>query len=183
MLDLAIKHVSALQEEYQNTLLADKYRYFFNGTTIDYFLDIDGNSLDRLQMVSLDRHRDVAGYFSASFNRDINTAYEIVIINFRSKNPAFTCDLFDFFVLLFRDFGIERAVWNVVVGNPVESLYDRLAKNYGGRIVGTFRRAARLFDGQLYDLKWYEMYGNECLQAIRNKGVDGLTYRDWKVVR
>jgi len=175
MLDLAINHEEELQARYRETLFSDKHRYYHRFSTVGYFLELSLAS-DVIQMVSLDDGK-VGGFFSANINRETDTAYNLNIINFNDRNPVFTADLFDFFILLFTQFGIERIVWDVIVGNPAESFYDRIAENYGGRVVGFFRNEARLYDGRLYDVKYYEMYRDQALQAVRDKGVDGSSYR------
>ncbi|MGE5423389.1 MAG: hypothetical protein ACM3QW_09000 [Ignavibacteriales bacterium] len=175
MLDLAIRHEAELQDLYQQTLFTEKYRFNMNYGAIDYNLELSQDA-SIIQMVSI--HQDhLIGYLSARINRDTNTAYDIHIMNFMAKNDIFTADLFEFYIMLLNQFGIDRIVWNVIVGNPAEKLYDRLAENYGGRIVGTFKNDVRLYDGQLYDTKWYEMYKNQCMQAIKTKEVDGRSYR------
>ena len=108
-----------------------------------------------------------------------NTAYEVEAINFRDKNIEFTKDLFDFYVVLFKDFGINRMVWNILKGNPAEPLYDRLTKNFGARIVGTFKEEVRLPDGKLYDLKYYELFKKDFFFKVKENEVSSETYREF----
>ncbi|MDR2495010.1 MAG: hypothetical protein LBD24_07300, partial [Spirochaetaceae bacterium] len=58
---------------------------------------------------------------------------------------------------IFERFYFDKVNFSVVVGNPVEKTYDRLARRLGGRIVGTKKQDVRLLDGQRYDLKEYEI--------------------------
>lgn len=52
---------------------------------------------------------------------------------------------------------IRKICFTVVVGNPVESRYDRIIERYGGRIVGIHKEHTMLPDGRLYDEKMYEI--------------------------
>lgn len=174
MLDLAIFHEKELQARYQRTLFDPKYKFYHRFSTIRYGLELSVSS-DTIQMVSLDAGQ-VIGFFSADINRETDTAYNLSIIKFLDS-PEFSADIFGFFIMLFTQLGIKRVVWDVIIGNPAEKFYDYIAANYGGRIVGTFRNEARLADGQLYDVKYYEMYREEALQAVVDKQVDGYTYR------
>ena len=79
--------------------------------------------------------------------------------------------------LLFKQYGINRAVFNVIVGNPAERLYDRICNKYGGRVIGTFNQEAKLQDGKLYDVKYYEMMRDKCLRVLETEGIGSQEYR------
>ena len=59
--------------------------------------------------------------------------------------------------------------FSVVVGNPIEKSYDKLIKRYGGRIVGTREKETTLVDGNLYDVKMYELFREDYLKSKRVK--------------
>jgi len=46
------------------------------------------------------------------------------------------------------------------------------ANKYGGRVIGTFSQEARLRDGKLYDVKYYEMMRDKCLRLLETEGAD-----------
>lgn len=122
---------------------------------MDYFIPIYHDSGEMLQMVSLDQDK-LVGYFGVRFNRETNAAYDLEIIKF-GDSLEFSIDLRDFFVSLYDKFGVEKVIFSVIIGNPAERLYDNVIRTYGGRIVGTFKNDVKLYDGQLYDVKWYEI--------------------------
>ncbi len=158
MLDLAIKHTNVLQERFVEIAFQDHFKFYRTGTAIDYCLPIYNNSRDGLQFVSIaegDRH--LMGYFGCRIDRETNTAFDLQIINFEDRNEAFSADRKAFFRSLFEQYGAQRVVWCVIVGNPAEKLHDASVARLGGRIVGTFTRDTKLYDGQLYDIKWYEV--------------------------
>lgn len=175
MLDLAIRWPEELQARYQQTLFDPKYKFYHRFSTISYHLDISANS-DTVQMVSLEAG-EVVGFMAADLNRETNTAFNLNIIKFEPDSREFSADIFGFFIMLFTQLGVERVVWDVIIGNPAEKFYDYIAANYGGRIVGTFHNEARLTDGKLYDVKYYEMYREEALQAVDDRQANGYNYR------
>lgn len=179
MLDLAIKHASQLQYKYINIINTPKFKYYMSSPIIEYELPIYTNSQDRLQFVSLLETGEVIGYFGAKLNLLTNTAYDLEIINFVDKNSTFTSDLFNFVDTLYKDYGVDRVVFNVIIGNPAEKLYDRLMNTCGGRVIGVFKNDVRLPDGKLYDVKYYEMFKDSVYQKINDRKINSLTYRDF----
>ena len=179
MLDLAINHAAELQAKYRNTILDERYKYYRRTPGGDFFLPIAENNWESLQFVSLD-DSEVIGYLSAKVNRLTKTGYDIEAIHFLPQQcPVFTQDMFDFFMALFTAFGLNRLTWSVVVGNPAESFYDRLVESVGVRIVGTFKEDVMLYDGQLYDLKYYEHFKDDFLRYIKDNGLNNISYRDF----
>lgn len=66
---------------------------------------------------------------------------------------------------IFEKFRFNKLKFSVVIGNPIEKSYDRMIQRYGGRIVGIFRQDTRLIDGNLYDVKDYEILRSEYLAS------------------
>lgn len=66
---------------------------------------------------------------------------------------------------IFEKFNFNKLKFSVVVGNPIEKSYDRMIQKYGGRVVGIFREDARLIDGNLYDVKQYEILRSDYMRA------------------
>jgi hypothetical protein len=167
MLALAIQHAPQLQECYQRTLTDEKYRYYMHGTR-RYFIPIEPDDTNKLQYVSLGAYGNVLGLFECNLNRETMTAYEVTAIRFTpGYDPEFAADMYRFVVdVIFQQYGMNRVIYNVIKGNKAESLYDRICERFGGRIVGTFSNEVRLYDGQLYDLKYYEMLKERCLPLL-----------------
>ena len=70
---------------------------------------------------------------------------------------TFGKDLLQVLKDIFKKFAFNKLSFEVVVGNPVESFYDKIVSQHGGRIVGTHKQDTRLMDGKLYDIKHYEI--------------------------
>lgn len=164
MLALAIQHAPQLQECYQRTLTDEKYRYYMHGIR-RYFIPIESDDSNKLQYVSLGVYGNVLGLFECILNRETMTAYEITALRFTPEYaPEFAADMYRFVVdVIFQQYGMQRVIYNVIKGNKAEKLYDRICERYGGRIVGTFTSEVRLFDGKLYDVKYYEMLRGQFL--------------------
>jgi len=157
MLKPAILYNDQLQKRFLECIFQDRFKFYFLGSTVDYFINVSNNSGEMLQFVSLDGQGKVIGYFGARMNRETDTAYDLQMLNFNEGSFVFAKDFREFFVTLFEKYGAKKIVWSVVVGNPAEALYDKGITNHGGRVIGTFTRDTKLFDGQLYDLKYYEV--------------------------
>lgn len=173
MLALAIQYAPQLQECYQNTLTDPKYRYYMHGIR-RYFIPIEPDDTNKLQYVSLGAYGNVLGLFECNLNRETMTAYEITAIRFTPEyEPEFAADMYRFVVdVIFQQYGMNRVIYNVIIGNKAEKLYDRICERYRGRIVGTFTNEVRLFDGKLYDVKYYEMLKSRCLPLLLNVNAD-----------
>ena len=174
MLALAIQYAGQLQAGYQAALMDDKYRFYWQGASHGYFVPLEQDDSRKLQYVSVGVYGDVLGFFECNLNRDTMTAYNVTAMRFApGHGTEFAADMYRFVVdLLFKQYGINRVVFNVIVGNPAERLYDRICERYGGRVIGTFTQEARLRDGRLYDVKYYEMLKGECLSLLEDAGAE-----------
>ena len=48
-------------------------------------------------------------------------------------------------------------------------MYDKYIEKYGGRIVGIFKEDVRLYDGEYYDHKYYEIFREEFIKKYKLK--------------
>lgn len=167
MLALAIQYAPQLQECYQKTLTDENYRHYMHGIR-RYFIPIEPDDSNKLQYVSLGVYGNLLGLFECCLNRDTMTASEVTAIRFTpGYDPEFAADMYRFVVdVIYKQYGMNRVIFNVIIGNKAEKLYDRICERYDGRIVGTFTNEVRLFDGKLYDVKYYEMLRERCLPLL-----------------
>jgi len=179
MLGLAINHLSELQDRYRATLFDERYKFYQRTPGFEYFIPLANNCSDGVQFVSMNCNGEVIGYLSAKFNRLTRTAYDLEAIKFiPDRDLCFSQDMGAFDIKLFNEFGMNRLVWSVVVGNPAEKFYDSLTEICGVRIVGTFRDEVMLSDGRLYDLKYYEVLKEDFFAAVDLHGATVFNYRD-----
>lgn len=178
MLEPAINYRIKAQTEYQSIMFQDKMKFYFKKKHIDYSLDIQESMEEKIQMVSVDPETyEVVGFFSTSVDWDTRIGRDVSILNFKEKNHIFDEDWGRFFFMLFEQFGLKKLTWNIIIGNKAEKLYDRLAENFGGRIVGTFKDDVMLYDGRLYDVKYYELFGKDFINGFINNEATIHNYR------
>jgi hypothetical protein len=140
----------------------ERYKFYAGGSSFCFDIKPDDSSWNRIQLVSINKNNELIGYFSADINRSVYFIDSLEIINFTPKtNLIFAQDLKQFFLDLFNKYNYNKINFNVIVGNPAEKIYDKLVKNYGGRIVGIFKNDTRLWDGKIYDRKFYEILKEE----------------------
>lgn len=66
---------------------------------------------------------------------------------------------------IFEKYQFRKLCFSVVVGNPIESSYNKMCLKYSGRIVGIRKKNARLIDGNFYDEKLYEIFKEDYINA------------------
>lgn len=165
MLDLAAKHESELQFLFSEIVFDEQYKYFSTDSYRDRYKASE-STWNRHEFVSIDS-KGVVGYFSYSIDRDTYSAGSLQVINFRKdSNLVFAKDLRTFLKDIFEKFKFNKLKYSVVIGNPIEKSYDRFTEKYGGRIIGVSKKEAKLFDGELYDMKLYEILREEYLESL-----------------
>lgn len=128
------------------------------------------DSWARLQFVSLARDGRVIGYINASIDREANNITQLGIISFEPGNLC-ARDIRAFAKGLFLKFRFNKVCFSAIVGSPVARTYDRLAANYGGRVVGVWRDETRLWDGLLYDVKLYEILRSDFERVLGERAL------------
>lgn len=167
MLDLALNHVEELQEKFRSIWFVDKYK-FWNCTNYYEDFKVSESSWDYHQFVSLDHDGEIIGYIGYSIDRPSDLVDGLNIINFTDNKIVFGVDVGNAIRDIFEKFNFRKLNFCVVIGNPIEESYDKLIIKYGGRIVGTQKEQAKLFDGKFYDEKLYEITRSDYLK----RGVD-----------
>jgi hypothetical protein len=157
MLEIAYPHKDKLNKAWQSCAFVDRFKYYNCTPEAYYEIYLDNNSWEKLQMVSADTSENITGYFAASIDRRTNKVSNISAINFGDQNLSFSRDFKDFLVRLFEVYKFNKVEWFVVVGNPAETMYDRIVAKYGGRVTGVKRDAVMLYDGTLCNVKEYEL--------------------------
>lgn len=164
MIDLAINYAQELQAKFRETWFNDKYKYWNNSSYYREFT-IDSDTWNRHQFVSVDCNGNVIGYISYDINRNANFCHTLNIINFTDDILIFALDLKRVLSDIFERFKFNKLDFTVVVGNPIEKSYDKAVKKYGGRVVGFFQNEVRLIDGDLCNVKLYEITREEYLNV------------------
>jgi len=168
MLKLAYPYKEQLQEKYNQVIYDEKYKFYNISSYWTYEFIMDKNGWDRLDFVSVDADGFIIGYLGAALARPMNFVDGLSILNFGEKgNYCFAKDLHTFLIDLFLKFNFYKISFSIVVGNSIEKMYDKYVLKHGGRIIGHNKKHAMLYDGQLYDVKYYELFKDD-FQKHRN---------------
>lgn len=165
-LELAIIHENQLRDRMLDALMKDKNKYYFTNGYHEYDFAVSKNSWNDLEMVSI-KDGQILGYMGAYIRRQSNHISSLYIINLGEFNYTFSKDLRTFICDLFENYNFNKINFTVVIGNPIEKMYDKYVKQYGGRIVGYRKNEVKLIDGKLYDDKIYEITKEDYFNSIK----------------
>lgn len=167
ILKLAYTYENQLQQLFKKIIFQEKYKYYNYSNYWTYNLKLSENSWDSIEMVSVDEENYVRGFLSASINRIADSVSSLGIINFYDVNIVFAKDLYQFIKDLFLKFNFRKIEFIVVVGNPIEKMYDKYIQKYNGRIVGIKKQSTKLQDNKYYDVKMYEIFRDDCIHLLK----------------
>lgn len=172
MLDLAIKHMENLRYKMYDTWFNEKYKYC-NLSSYYSTHETNDNTWHEHEFVSIKDH-EIIGYIGYEINRSANYCCGLEILNFTNDKITFGNDLKQVIRDIFEKFNFNKLKFVVVIGNPVEEAYDKIVQKYGGRITGIFREDVKLMDGNLYDVKQYEILKREYTNYKSNKRISDI---------
>lgn len=169
MLANARKYAEQLNNKLMDTWYDPTYQFYYSGRTHNTVSFEEDDARSR-QFVSIDpkapQGEEVIGYLNCWINSEINSVDGLGAINFDlSLHGKYILgrDLLQMIDDLFMRDEFNRIQFLVVVGNPIEAMYDKYIERYGGRIAGTFRQSHLGAKGELRDEKVYEIMRNEYL--------------------
>lgn len=168
MIQPALNYDTELKRRFRNTWFDPHYMYYHNSLWYTDF-ELDDSTWDKHQFAILNDQQELIGYVGYSIDRSTHSARDMGVISFGGSLITFAVDLLSIIKDMFIKFKFTKLTFSVVVGNPVEKHYDRLVNRIGGRVVGTFSSDTRLMDGELYDIKWYEVLREDYLNYLEKK--------------
>lgn len=168
MLDIAINHIDELKKAVASTWFQEKYKNY-NYDTYYRKLNVENETWNTHQFVSLDNNGNVIGYIDYSVNRQTYNCSNLAIINFSNNKIIFGMDVGQVLTDMFEKFKFNKVSFSVVVGNPIEKSYDKMVNRYGGRIVGICEKETKLIDGEYYDVKLYEITRDNYLKSMKKR--------------
>lgn len=156
MLKPAQLYADDLVWEFEKTWYKDEYKFYIND---NFYQDIEisTDTSTMHQFVSIDSNQDIVGYIAYCIDRNTDNVNNLCAINFNHNKVVFGADLIQAVDDIFIKFKFNKINFDVIIGNPAESMYDKFIKMCKGRIVGTLRKHIKLMDGQIYDTKIYEI--------------------------
>lgn len=165
MLDVAINHIDELKKKFNSIWFQEKYK-FYNYDMWFNNVEVDDNTWNRHQFVSVDKDGEIIGYIAYKVERQTHNASKLAIINFTDNKIVFGRDLKQVLVDIFEKFKFNKLSFSVVIGNPIEKSYDKMVKKYGGRIVGVAANETKLYDNEYYPVKYYEILKENYLMRV-----------------
>lgn len=173
MLDIALNYSDQLQKLMRNTWYDDRYKYY-NTNCYRGDLSLASDNWQYNQFVSVIPNQDTAetelvGFIEYSINRQTNNCCDFSIINFSQNSIVFGADILKVIDDIFSKFHFNKVSFEVVVGNPIESQYDKLMDKFNGRIVGVMKNEVKLQDNNYYDLKKYELMAEDYFKSAPRK--------------
>lgn len=169
MLKLAYTYRDKLNLAYQQIVFNDKYKYYNCTNYWSFDLKLNEDSWTDISMVSVDEDDNIRGFLRADIDRSANKVSCLGVVNFYETNVVFARDLYQFLKDLFEKFNFYKIEFCVVLGNPIEKMYDKYIQKYGGQIVGTFKQSVKLQDGEFADIKHYEIFRDEYLKHCKSR--------------
>lgn len=176
MLKIAKPFEAALTAKLMDICFVEKYKYYHASNYVSYDIQLDNDSWNKIEMVSVDKNNEILGFFVATINRTAHTISNISAINFGEKNLTFSRDFRQFIENLFVVHKFRKIVFEVLVGNPAENMYDKYCERYGGRIIGTLKEEVLLYDGTYCDLKKYEIMKTDFDKIIQEINKEDSLY-------
>ena len=133
-----------------------KYLYS-NGSYVSSYKAAE-NNWNVHEFVSVDKDDNIIGLIAYDIDRSSYNVSGMTIMNFSDNKILFGLDLKTVIFDIFLKYNFKKLAFCVYVGNPIEKSYDRMVEKCNGRIVGIKKEETRLMDGNLYDMKMYEIF-------------------------
>lgn len=165
MLDIAQKYESELKKLLIDTWYEDKYKFYHNSVYSQSY-KAEESTWSKHEFVSINKNGNIIGYIGYCVDREAEKVYSLAAINFSDDKITFGRDIAETVKNIFVKYNFRKLSYNVVVGNPVESTYDKMTEKYGGRIVGTHKEDVKLIDNKYYDSKEYEIFRENFMKTL-----------------
>ena len=150
-----------------------EYQYYFGDTSRNNF-EIQEDSIGSVNraFAVLDADEKLIGVISYNMDTTAKVAMWFGAINFSGTSASkltFSKALYQVITDCFIKFGCEVIEWRVIRGNPVEKGYDRVCARVGGKIAGVLHRRAFDLQGNVHDVKIYEILREDFLNWYDNR--------------
>lgn len=179
MLKNAYLYEDIIKQKMYECWYDERFQYYFMGPYHDDFAlrHDDGGDWYCRTFASLDSTGKVIGMIGYKIDHEVGSATNFGAINFyedAGSKLTFGRDICQAIDDIFCKFGMNRVEFNVVCGNPIEKSYDRMATEYGGRILCIRHDVAKDMAGNLHDDKAYEIMRRDYLKAKESKHPKGF---------
>jgi hypothetical protein len=164
MLELAKKYEEQLKQIFYDIALDSNFRWQWLIPGFEWVAPSD-KTAEKLDLVSTFNGK-VLGEMGYRVEVSSRSAYHFYAAHFSKDNGfIFMKDLITCIKDIFEKYRLNKFSCSVIIGNPAEAIWDKLILQYGGRVIGYCEQDACLSDGQLYDVKWYELLAKNYVAA------------------
>ena len=138
---------------------------FWSGGAGDAKIDLPEDNYERHCFVSVDGNDNIIGYIAYSVDWIVMSADRFEIINFQKGNMKismeFVKDVYKSICNLFEVYHMNRMEWWCYADNPAIRGYRNFIKRCGGKECAYLRQVAKLQDGKLHDVVYFEILAHE----------------------
>ena len=136
----------------------NKYYYCSEYTNYENISNDKTSNYNEISMVSIsDDDKTIHGILYAYIDRPERKISNMSMIKFKEDSILFGLDFLEFLRYIFFERNMYKVEFGVIIGNPVEKMYDKFIKKYGGKVIGIKKKTRMLADGKYYDRKLYEI--------------------------
>lgn len=133
MLVPAILYKDQLTKAFSEIMYTDNY-FYYNGCGYCHSLPEIKPQDNVFQFACITGEANtVVGYFAYTISPETDTVWQFGAYSFYGKNPVFGKDVLAEMKRLIKEH--RRIEWRMIGDNPVQPVYDRLCKHYGGNKV------------------------------------------------
>lgn len=161
-IDFANNHLDEVNRMLQKTAIDLKYKYYNINRLADIQLSAHEDTWSNINIVSINEGK-VVGLIKVKFSNPYKSA-ELSIMS-TGDYIFFITDVSEVIRMLFGVYKTPRISFMVLIGNPVENFYDKMIVNLNGRIWGHSKKSALAMDGEICDMKHYEIILEDYLQS------------------
>lgn len=152
-----------LKQKFWEIAYDEKYMYFNSGYVDEY--TPSNSSWCTTEFVSINKEGMILGYIRYEVDRWSNRAHGLCAINFSDDKVVFGFDLGKVVQNIFSRYKYRKLSFGVYTDNPIADAYDKMVKNWNGRLVGTKYQETKLMDGVYHDYRIYEITLDNYLES------------------
>lgn len=157
MLYPAQLYENELREKLMSCWYQPEYDWYFGGEYNS--LKLTDSHTHQRDFVHISTNGKVDGYFSYMYSGTDRAMTAFSLIGFSKNNSLFIRDILNHITEMFKS-NAQKLEFYAFSENPVNNLYEKTIKRYGGRKVGVLRRH-RYFNGKCHDCNIYEILNED----------------------
>lgn len=167
MLKRALLYKDTLTAKFIDIWDNPEYKYIFD--SYRYVPELKDDSWDCDEFVSVNDEGEVVGFIRFYLNQQVHGVDNILMASLSTELADRTLLLMDLQKAIhdyFWRFNYSRIEFSVHIGNKVENFYDKFVAACGGKVCGYTTASVMALDGELLDVKRYEILREQYLKHV-----------------